>query len=132
MQHKKPKLFNWRAMIRSHARRIWMWSPMRREAIRNARIPAKKGYVICAECGRHMKENAKPKEYDVDHIIPASEPSAEIHSFDDFFKRLYVPASEQRVLCKPCHAVKTSKENQTRRRKTKLKRRLVSRKKKHA
>ena len=87
---------------------------MRRDAIRNARVSP--GVVKCEECNKRMKENVKPKPYEVDHIVPASEPSAKIKSWDNFFTRLFVPASGLRVLCKPCHGSKTRSENEVRRR----------------
>lgn len=101
------KTFNHRSMIRSAARRIWMWSPARKQAIRDARVA--KGLVECCQCKKQMKENAKEKEYRVDHIIPASEPAALIKSWDDFFERLFTGALQ--ILCIPCHEVKTKEEN---------------------
>lgn len=85
---------------------------MRKEAIRNARKA--KGYVGCQMCGVLMKENAKIKDYQVDHIEPASEPAALIRSWDSFFERLFCPATGLWVLCKGCHDVKTKAENEER------------------
>lgn len=112
MKAAKNRHFNYKPLIRSAARRIWLWSPMHRDAIKNALV--RQGVVGCAECKLEMKRYEKPCPYQVDHIVPASEPSASILSFDDFFKRLFVPASEHTVLCKPCHAIKTKSENQLR------------------
>jgi 5-methylcytosine-specific restriction endonuclease McrA len=92
-----------------------MWSPMRREAIRNARVAP--GTLECANCGLRMKENPKDtdKEYAVDHVVPASEPAALIHSWDDFYERLMVPANPGlQVLCDSCHLIKTRAENAVR------------------
>ena len=110
---KKPKTYNYRPLIRSAARKLWMWSPMRKDAIRRVRISP--GTVFCEECGLVMKENSKPKEYQVDHVVPASEPSVLIKSWDSFFARLFeCPPSGLRVLCLECHSVKTKAENETR------------------
>lgn len=112
---KKAKAFNYKSMIRSAARKIWMWSPERRLAIKNARVYP--GHVGCAYCKKVMKENPKKplkKAYRVDHIIPASEPAALIHDWNDFFVRMFVPASEQQVLCLECHALKTNDETKVR------------------
>lgn len=118
-----PKPFNYKSLLRSAARRIDLWSPMRKEAIRNARVA--KGIVGCAECRVRMKEYAPEKEYQVDHTVPASEPAALIHDWNDFFARLFVSASGRRVLCKPCHQAKTNDENKVRRNKPRAKRRRV-------
>jgi 5-methylcytosine-specific restriction endonuclease McrA len=62
-----------------------------------------------------MKESEGPKGYAVDHIVPASEPAALIHSWDNFFARLTVPAETGlQVLCHPCHDHKTKSENRIR------------------
>jgi 5-methylcytosine-specific restriction endonuclease McrA len=119
---KKAKKYNHKSMLRSAARKIWMWSPMRKEAIKNARVG--NGCVGCASCGLKMKEagvsvfdekkqkTVKKKEYAVDHTIPASEPAASIHSWDNFYLRLFeCPVSELKILCHQCHGVKTASEN---------------------
>ncbi len=89
---------------------------MRRDAIRNARVPGLKPFhVACAKCAVFMKESAKPVPFRVDHVIPASEPAALVHSWDDFFKRLNVPADlGLQILCEACHDVKTKTENSAR------------------
>jgi 5-methylcytosine-specific restriction endonuclease McrA len=90
---------------------------MRKEAIVNARIEGTRPYRLkCAKCGKQMLENTPEKEYRVDHIIPASEPASQVKSWDDFFRRLNVPAKTGlQVLCDPCHDVKTRSENAVRR-----------------
>lgn len=109
------KSFNYRPLIRSAARKIWMWSPMRREAIANARLPGYRfNHVGCAKCGVAMRESVKPPLFAVDHIVPASEPSAAIHNWNNFFERLFVPSTENQVLCYPCHDSKTARENSNR------------------
>ena len=114
---KKTKFYNWRAMIRSHSRRIWLWSPMRKEAIQNARTS--KGMVQCQSCGVEMRERETPKKYQVDHIQPASEPAAQILNWNSFFERLFCDVSGLWVLCESCHETKTRKENLSRKKKYK-------------
>jgi 5-methylcytosine-specific restriction endonuclease McrA len=100
--------------MRSAARRIWLWSPKRREAIANARV--KKGVVQCAICPTQMKESTKPTLFSVDHKVPASETATNIKSWDDWFERLFeCPVSGLQVLCKKCHGEKTNRENIARR-----------------
>lgn len=103
-------------MVRSAARRIWMWSPARKQAIANARVPGMKPYhVKCASCGIKMRESVSPKPFAVDHKIPASEPAAQIKSWDDFFERLFdCPPSNLQILCLECHDTKTREENAAR------------------
>jgi 5-methylcytosine-specific restriction endonuclease McrA len=110
----KPKSFNYKSLIRSAARKIWMWSPMRREAIVKARVSGTPYKVKCATCSVTMRESVKPSLFAVDHIVPASEPANSILSFDDFFERLFQPASALQVLCNACHTKKTADENMSR------------------
>jgi 5-methylcytosine-specific restriction endonuclease McrA len=113
MQHKK--IFNYKPLIRSAARKIWMWSPMRKQAIINARVSGRKPlHVSCASCGVQLRESEKPVPYAVDHIVPASEPSAQIHDWNNYFERLFVSAEAQQILCHPCHDTKTAIEDSRR------------------
>lgn len=88
---------------------------MRKQAIVNARVPGMRPlHVTCAKCPKVMREGAAEKEYRVDHIIPASEPAALIHNWDDFFQRLNVSSSGLQILCEECHDRKTAEENSAR------------------
>ncbi len=105
-------------MLIGAARKIWLWSPMRRQAIYDARIGKKPGQVLCASCSKVMEEKPekpKRKEYQVDHTVPASETAKVIQSWDDFLARLFVASSGLKILCKSCHDGKTKKENEQRR-----------------
>jgi len=93
---------------------------MRRDAIRNARV--RPGILECDNCDLQMRENAKPKLFDVDHCNPASEASSAITSWDDWIARLFCPASELQVLCKVCHKTKTLSENVKRKKRVRRKR----------
>jgi 5-methylcytosine-specific restriction endonuclease McrA len=112
----KTKKFNYKSYIRSALRRIWLWHPERAQTIRNARVAP--GKVACRQCGIRMVETPPKgvkKEYEVDHIVPASEPASQIVSWDDYIKRLLeVTVKDLRVLCKGCHGKKTKTENENR------------------
>lgn len=117
MRARKPKTFNWRSQVRGAARRIWMWSPARREAIRSARIAP--NTVQCASCKSRMVENPKDganKQWQVDHTEPASEAAKKIHDWNDWFERLFCPPDGMKILCVECHDKKTKRENKVRRR----------------
>lgn len=116
------KPFNYKSIVRGAVRRIWMWSPMRKEAIVNARVPGKPFKVACAVCAVTMRESVKPPLFAVDHVRPASEPAAAILDWNDFLDRLFIPANGLQILCHTCHDAKTLKENASRSRKSKAKR----------
>jgi 5-methylcytosine-specific restriction endonuclease McrA len=94
----KGGCMNWNSWIRSQLRRVWLRSPMRTQALRDARVA--RGAYKCAECG----EIFKVKEIQVDHIIPAG---TLIGDLGGFVERLFCPAEGLAVKCKPCHAAKT-------------------------
>lgn len=87
--------------IRSALRKLWMWSPQRRAALKRAKWNGTKFYR-CQEC--HLPTE-KPE---VDHKIPCGPtPGSKFGasaSWDIFINRLFTSEAGLRVLCKPCHA----------------------------
>lgn len=118
------KVYNLKSQIRSALRRVWLYSPLRRNALIAARVS--RGVYRCKSC----KELHGPKEMDVDHIIPAT-PADGINQPEDwglFIKNLLYCGDEGVVaICKPCHKKKTQEERnekKTRLKKTKRVKRL--------
>lgn len=91
-----PKL---KSQYHSAIRRVWMWSRMRRLAVKRA--TGEDGFIYCEEC-----EEMTPKAH-VDHI----EPCGDIYS-PGFFDRLNVSSDKLQVLCKKCHNAKTKLDKQ--------------------
>lgn len=94
---KKKRKYNAAALITSAVRRIWSWSPLRREALKRA----KTGKVIhCEECG---EPTDKPE---VHH-----ENQAEVHTMaKDMAAKLFPPIEELTVCCPECHLEKHRRE----------------------
>lgn len=95
--------------LRSAARKLWLWSDARRAALKAAKVGP--GLWWCFTCGIHTK---KPE---VDHIYRAgSTPGAKGApvgaTWDEFYRRLFCPASELRILCKSCHLQVTQAQRQ--------------------
>lgn len=111
MDEKSKKL-----IIRA-ARRIWLWGPQRRNALKDA----KRGKTyLCAKCTRNFLID----EVTVDHVAPAVAVDALEWSWDKYFERMFVLAAKGlQVLCKLCHKEKTGAENLERR---KNKKKLLS------
>lgn len=53
----------------------------------------------------------------VDHVLPviAVTETLEDLSWDDLVNRIWCPESNLKVVCKPCHQIKTKLENKARR-----------------
>ncbi len=89
------------AAIRNAMRKLWMWGPARREALRAARIYP--GVYLCSGCVKAFKAH----EVDVDHTVPVGPtPGSRLglgRSWDEFIKALFCPVEGLRCLCKGCH-----------------------------
>lgn len=97
-------------------RKIWRWSPMRREALQRAfHCTDDEGteFYNCALCANYSSQ----KLVHVDHIEPVA-PTTGWAGWDVHFERLFCPSEGLQVVCKDCHKAKTNKEN-TKRRKQK-------------
>lgn len=97
------------------ARKIWLWSPERREAIANASLGP--DLVECKKCKKLLPKfmaRGKKKLFAVDHIDPVVLPSTGFLNWDEYYARLFVPANKLQILCHSCHEEKTEKENNER------------------
>lgn len=66
-------------------------------------------HYTCAVCG-----NAFPaKHVVVDHVEPVI-PITGFSEWDTIIRRMYCPAENLQVVCKPCHKIKTKQENEER------------------
>ena len=86
------------------ARKVWRWNPERRECKRLATVNNDPRFYMCAICGGAYKN------VQVDHIKPVGKAPKEWKGWDSYYKRLFCPLSNLRVLCLRCHASKTRAE----------------------
>lgn len=98
----KNKKYNRTGLIIAALRKIWLFSPERREA----KSKAKRGKsYLCASCKQtYLKVS-------VDHIVPVGT----FTSWDAFIERLFCPIDNLQVLCKGCHDLKSGYEREQRR-----------------
>jgi hypothetical protein len=101
---KRPKKYNVDSKIRSALRRIWLYSPQRREALAGAKLRGMPLYA-CAKCKKHFIK----QQVHVDHI-EACGPSC-IGNYDDFITKLF--HGKLQVLCVLCHKVKSGVDLKT-------------------
>jgi len=86
------------AYIKSHLRKIWRWSPQRRECLKAQ---------VCVNGKRH-----KGKIF-ADHIEPVVEIQTGFTTWDRYIERLFT--GKLQPLCEDCHSKKTKEENRQRR-----------------
>lgn len=118
---KNPSNPKEQGLIKGALRRVFSRSDLRRSIIDNAIIKghkdpkrkAVKFWVKCEECGKmEAKSNVQ-----VDHVLPViavTETLADL-SWDDLVNRIWCPANNLKIICKPCHKAKTNRENKERR-----------------
>ena len=81
--------------IRNALRKLWLYSPERREALKRAKIFTKTWK--CEKC------NTLTDKPDVDHIVPVGSYK---DGWDGVIERMFVGADGLQVLCKKCHKEK--------------------------
>lgn len=93
--------------------RDWMKNTLRRaffrywertKALQAARVD--RGVYKCAGCSAL----SSVKGMHIDHISPVVDPAVGFVGWDVYVDRLFCPASNLQLLCKPCHTVKTERE----------------------
>jgi len=98
------------------------WGP-KHEAIRKACVgegvnPAtgrKCKLHLCPQCGGSFPQG----QMHADHVVPVVGPEG-FTNWDSYIARLFCEAEGFSVVCKPCHKIKTHRENQERRLLSKL------------
>lgn len=121
MPKKKPK-FNQNSAIRSAIRRIFSRSPHVIDTLQKARrerpwhkkdgTVAKRSRVefLCSSCDEWFMK----KDIQVDHDIPVIDPIKGFEDWNIFVERLFCDPENLKLLCKPCHKVKTDEEKRVR------------------
>lgn len=97
----KNKKYNRTGLIIASLRKIWLYSPERREAKKKAKRGKE---YLCACCKKtYLKVS-------VDHIDPVGT----FTSWDAFINRLFCSVENLQILCKGCHDAKTLHERNER------------------
>lgn len=100
----KKKKFNPKTKIVAATRRIWFYSPLRREAMKRAKVDE---YYRCEQC-RGLQEKVH-----IDHINPCV-PLTGWEGFDSFITRLFCDSDQLQAICEKCHSKKSLEETKIR------------------
>lgn len=102
------RVFVLKAFLFAGLRRLSRFYPVKSEVLRAARrAPAQ---YECATC----KKLFHTSEVVVDHIEAVIDPAVGFTTWDNYIARLFCPASNLQVLCKPDHDAKTKAEMKVR------------------
>lgn len=82
-------------------RRIWFFSPERRDAIKRAN-------GTCEKCG------SKVDKLHADHILPVVNPETGFVDWNQYIDRMFCGATGLQVICEECHAKKSAQESDRR------------------
>ena len=124
---KKPRtLRQWlEPKLRNMARQWPEKNKARRKAVKRVQIglykngkPEFRSMYECAEC----KKTFQKQETAADHIIPVVDPVDGFIDWNTYLERLFCPADNYQILCKPCHLLKSGGENEIRHTVKKVKR----------
>lgn len=97
--------------LRYMLRTVWDRSFLKWDAIRRTKVAPNQ--YRCEGC----KKIFKLREIHVDHIAPVIDPEKGWEGMQTFCQRLFCPSDFLQILCiDSCHAKKTRKENEKRRR----------------
>lgn len=99
---KKAKTFNVKSKVVSAIRKIWLYSPNRREAVKRAKED--KDYFRCEKC------NGLCEKIQIDHKIPTV-PLTGWDGYDYFIGRMFCAPDELQSLCVRCHDKLTKEQN---------------------
>ena len=102
-------------------RKVWYWSPERRQALAEAKV--EKGKWQCHIClAAIIKETYVTKKGrtrtrmtgSVDHIMPIGKQPRSWSEYNEYLAKTFCPVGNLQVLCKACHSVKSKAENKER------------------
>lgn len=104
---KKRRPWNLKGLIIAHLRKIFFYSPLRREAIEGAKV------------GNLYKSAGNGKKYPinevtVDHISPVVDPKVGFVDWNTFIARLFCDKTNLQVISKEEHKKKTTRERKER------------------
>lgn len=100
----KKKTFNVKSKIIPAIRRLWFHSPLRREALKRAKVDE---FFRCEKC------HGLQEKVHIDHIEPVV-PLTGWEGYDSFVSRLFCDITMLQVICEKCHSHKTLSETKIR------------------
>jgi 5-methylcytosine-specific restriction endonuclease McrA len=105
-----PELEKWiLKYLLSRLTQMWGWHVERRAVLDAARVGFDKWR--CAECGKVCGRT----EREVDHVIARGPRPKTLKEFEPYVRATLCSRENLRVLCKPCHKVKTAADGKKRR-----------------
>jgi len=102
------KKYNLKTRITSALRKIWLYSPMRREAVKRGKLNGSKCEM--PNCGKYQEK------LEVDHFNPCALIAGWDGNWSAYIDRLFCDSELLLNLCTSCHTAKTSIQREQRKR----------------
>lgn len=97
------KKYNLKSKITSSLRKLWFYSPARRECVKRAKDNGNK----CERC------NITQEKLEIDHKVAVANVKG-WDGWDNYIERLFVDANGLTALCTYCHKSRTTVQNEQR------------------
>jgi hypothetical protein len=101
---KKKKNYNPKTKIVAAIRRIWFYSPLRRDAVKRSKVD---DFYRCEKC------HGLQEKVHIDHIDPCV-PLTGWEGYDSFITRMFCEPDRLQAICEKCHSKKSSEETKVR------------------
>jgi 5-methylcytosine-specific restriction endonuclease McrA len=99
--------------LKCQLRKISKYWPEKTKVFRRAKVDI--GVYKCESCNQRFKRD----ELQIDHIEPIVGLEGFV-SWDEYIERMFCSYEKLQALCRPCHQIKTKKENEIRRKNKEL------------
>ncbi len=98
-----------KSWLLKHLRRVSKYWPEKTKVYH--RVKVDKGQYRCESCAEVFKQH----ELQIDHINPVIDINDGFIDWNTYVARLFCDSENLQALCKPCHQMKSSFENEVRR-----------------
>lgn len=94
--------WNLKGLLICYVRRIFLYSPLRKEVKANAKVGKYK--YKCAKCKKNFEKVV------IDHVIPVVDPAVGFVDWNTYIERMFCDEKNLQALCKKCHERKSKGE----------------------
>lgn len=102
---RKKKKYNLKSRITSALRKVWLYSPQRREVVKRCKVGK---FARCEKC------KGLCHKVQIDHITPVALLTGWDENWTSYIQRLMIDSDGLRGLCEKCHKKITAEQREIR------------------
>lgn len=103
MPKKKRPKYNLKSKLTSALRKVWYYSPVRREVVKRCKVDSSTSR--CEKCRRLVDK------VQIDHIVPVAILTGWDNDWSGYINRLFCDVTGLQGLCEACHTKITKQQN---------------------